>query len=692
MIRRKLGFTDEAERDLEQALTHVRAVHNPRRESAIQNNLGLIADGEAEDARGAAAIAAADRAVRAYRASLALLTEQDTADRAQTLSNIGVAFRRHVLAGGSRAFLDSADNAYAAAAVVQATLKDPLGRARLRHNKALILRDRGDFAGALVGLRQALTELRGAKDAWWEAVTLRELADTYRAMGAPQHTVALAYYDSAARSFEQLSGHTGDDASRAAYQDQKAALSLYEHWILASLDATAAGASPDVACESFAIAERARAQALRALMSAAVTRREPGESLATPGARELCRTAGHPALAYFETSDTLLVWLSDGEGAMHVGRVPVGRDSIQSLIAEARWAVGVDDERAGGTAPPAPDSATNDTMTPGGARPPVTSGESRAGVTAARGAAAADGGSAALAALATVLLPSGIRERLPVHGTLLVVPHGNIALVPFVALPRLTTDTTTLGARLSLVYAPSADVARLAESLPSDRIRRGDPGASLVAGDPVMPRALDDAGQPVRLASLPGARAEATSVAARLGVNALVQGQATEHEIRSRLPSARLVHLASHGIAYSSDARAEDSFIALAPGGAPGKSEADTDGHLTVRELLSDPALRLQADLVVLSACETALGRLRQSEGTLGLQRAFLARGARSVLVSLWRVDDRATRLLMDRFYAHWLDEHTTKAEALRLAQQDVRMKGYAAPKFWAAFQLVGAE
>ncbi len=157
--------------------------------------------------------------------------------------------------------------------------------------------------------------------------------------------------------------------------------------------------------------------------------------------------------------------------------------------------------------------------------------------------------------------------------------------------------------------------------------------------------------------------------------------------MRRRLPGASVVHLATHGYAYATEARARQSFVALAP------DEGD-DGFLTVGEILSDPALTLSADLVVLSACQTGLGDLKQAEGTVGLQRAFLARGVRSVLVSLWNVSDDATALLMRGFYAHWLDDpdHPSKAEAMHRAQEAVRADPrFAAPRYWAAFQLVGA-
>ena len=157
--------------------------------------------------------------------------------------------------------------------------------------------------------------------------------------------------------------------------------------------------------------------------------------------------------------------------------------------------------------------------------------------------------------------------------------------------------------------------------------------------------------------------------------------------MRARLPRASLIHLATHGYAFSSGACSRQSFIAL----APGRGE---HGVLSVGEVLDDPTLKLTAELVVLSACQTGLGDLKEAEGTVGLQRAFLAKGARSVLVSLWSVSAAATDLLMKRFYTHWLDDprHPTKAEALRLAQEDVRATpGYQHPRFWAAFQLVGA-
>jgi CHAT domain-containing protein len=267
------------------------------------------------------------------------------------------------------------------------------------------------------------------------------------------------------------------------------------------------------------------------------------------------------------------------------------------------------------------------------------------------------------------------------------VPNGSLALVPFAALPAgdTTSAGAVLGSRYAIRYAPS--LAFLARPVGDARARerRARVTDALVVGDPIMPRA-DAGGSGLLLARLPNAALEARQVAGRIHAVALGGAAATEGAVRRRIGRAAIVHLATHGYAYSSDARARDSFIALAPDSAH-------DGLLTVGEIL-DELGPITADLVVLSACQTGLGDLKQAEGTVGLQRAFLARGARSVLVSLWSVDDAATRRLMDRFYGHWLNDadRPTKAEALRRAQEDVRRtKGLEHPRYWAAFQLVGA-
>ena len=113
--------------------------------------------------------------------------------------------------------------------------------------------------------------------------------------------------------------------------------------------------------------------------------------------------------------------------------------------------------------------------------------------------------------------------------------------------------------------------------------------------------------------------------------------------------------------------------------------EGVEDGILTAKEI-STMDLR-DADLVVLSACETGLGDI-SGEGVFGLQRAFKMAGVRSILMALWKVDDKATQILMTSFYRLYA-EGKTKREALRLAQQEVRKSGYTDPYYWAGFVLL---
>ncbi|MEM7677537.1 MAG: CHAT domain-containing protein, partial [Myxococcota bacterium] len=111
-------------------------------------------------------------------------------------------------------------------------------------------------------------------------------------------------------------------------------------------------------------------------------------------------------------------------------------------------------------------------------------------------------------------------------------------------------------------------------------------------------------------------------------------------------------------------------------------------GFLTLNDVYQ---LRLKADLVTLSACETALGQEVVSEGLIGLTRGFLYAGARRVVASLWKVNDRATQALMAELYRGLLQKKWPAARALRHAQQTLAQNSrYAAPYYWAGFVLQG--
>jgi tetratricopeptide (TPR) repeat protein len=273
-----------------------------------------------------------------------------------------------------------------------------------------------------------------------------------------------------------------------------------------------------------------------------------------------------------------------------------------------------------------------------------------------------------------------VADALPADGSTIVIePHCSLWLVPFAALQL--ADGTWMGDRWSLLYAPSAQTL--------EEIRQEPPYAPmtnaklLAVGNPIMPTVTLPDGSQATLSSLPGAEAEVEAIAQLFPAaqrTLLIQAEATEAAVKQLALSHNIVHLATHGLAFGSDPLA--SLVALAP-------TEQENGLLTAREVIQSASL--PADLVVLSACQTGLGKIT-GEGMLGLSRAFLVAGARSLLVSQWSVSDSATKELMVAFYQHYL-EHGNKAIALQQAMKEVRFQPDCShPRYWAAFVVVGAE
>jgi CHAT domain-containing protein len=151
----------------------------------------------------------------------------------------------------------------------------------------------------------------------------------------------------------------------------------------------------------------------------------------------------------------------------------------------------------------------------------------------------------------------------------------------------------------------------------------------------------------------------------------------------SELASYRIVHFATHGLL--DDQHPELSGLVLSLVDENGRPR---DGFLRLNDIYN---LRLNPDLVVLSACQTGLGKEVRGEGLIGLTRGFMYAGARSVAASLWKVDDVATRELMMRFYGKMFKSGLRPAAALRAAQLEMlKSSEWRAPYYWAGFVLQG--
>ena len=291
------------------------------------------------------------------------------------------------------------------------------------------------------------------------------------------------------------------------------------------------------------------------------------------------------------------------------------------------------------------------------------------------------------------LLIDPIAELLPTdpEQPVIVIPQAELFLVPFPALQA--AEGEFLIERHTLLTAPSIQTLALTQQAKAKQQGQTGQGA-LVVGNPTMPSIPAPDGSVAPLTPLPGSEMEAIAIAQMLQTEPLIGDQAKESTILQRLPQARWVHLATHGLfSYGVNQPGQRQIpgaIALAtdpPASVPATTGAETirwDGLLTSAEIIN---LRLNAELVVLSACDTGLGDLT-GDGVVGLARAWMGAGVPSLVVSLWPVADNSTSALMQVFYGN-LTHGMTKAQALRQAMLTTA-KDYPNPSDWAAFTLLG--
>ncbi|NER46473.1 MAG: CHAT domain-containing protein, partial [Symploca sp. SIO1A3] len=268
------------------------------------------------------------------------------------------------------------------------------------------------------------------------------------------------------------------------------------------------------------------------------------------------------------------------------------------------------------------------------------------------------------------LLPENEEERI------IFIPHRELFLVPFAALQD--KNKAYLIEKHTILTAPSIQSLSLTRQH-RERVKNL-PGEALVVGNPTMPKFKN-------LSPLPGAETEAKKIAQMLDTEPLIGAEATETTIVQKLPKAKIIHLATHGLLDDISGVGSPGAIALAPFGKD-------DGFLTSREIMEEYGLTnttpLQAELVVLSACDTGRGEIK-GEGVVGLSRSLIAAGVPSLVVSLWKVPDHATQELMVEFYTNLYRKKLDKAQALRQAMLTMINGGENPdPLDWAAFTIIG--
>jgi len=295
---------------------------------------------------------------------------------------------------------------------------------------------------------------------------------------------------------------------------------------------------------------------------------------------------------------------------------------------------------------------------------------------------------------------------------LLIVADGALQYLPFAALPTPAPpaapvtpaaaatpggEAEPLVARHELVHLPSASTLALLRQQAARQqaalqgaARQGEPpgprmGTLAVVGDPVFAP-----GDPYRPLPYAGREAAALLALVPAGERLAALGSAANRDrvTGGELGRYRILHFATHGEIDTEHPELSRLVLSRIDGTGAGTGHPRDDGLLYALDIYR---LRLPAELVVLSACRTALGRRIRGEGLVGLTRAFFHAGASRVVVSLWKVDDESTAELMERFYRHLLVAGQSPAAALREAQNEMRHDPrWRSPLHWAGFILEG--
>jgi len=684
--RRMLGATDRAIDLYNQALVLRRAVGDPRTEATTLDNLGdaLVATGRL------------DEGLRALEQARALhAVSGDRREQAKNLQNLGRAFTRDP--GRSLEYSRRAAEMFR-------SIDDRNGLAGALAASARAERDLGDLDAARADAERALTAI--------EDVRGRVLSQDARALYlARQHDAYVLDIDilmrlhersptgghdaqafetserSRARSLAELLAESATPIRRgvdAALLDQERRLSAE---INAKADRIMRAAAPPAELETLT-REVHRLETEYEEVRASIRRASPAYAALTQPAPASLHDTQRDLLddetvlvEYSVAPSVSYAWVID-RTSMTTARLP-GADELERLVRDVHAQVGA-------RAPRANESA--------GEREQRVAAADRALASAAErlGAAIVGPFAARLAGRRVVFVPDGPLQYIPFAMLAIGPSSGARDLHPLIADSEIVTLPSASALRVQRQAAarprPPRGIAVIADPVFDRHDDRVAAGSTPPSARPVV--AEDDSRllahvAPARvIPRLPFTRQEASAILAVSGKSAddlqALDFDATKDLVVSgRLRDYRIVHFATHGYFDATEPALSSIVLSLVDrdGGA-------RDGFLKLHELYD---LDLPADLVVLSACETGLGRDVKGEGLVGLTRGFMYAGAARVVVSLWSVSDRGTAELMTALYREILSKHQRPAAALRAAQLALLASpAFHSPYYWAPFILQG--
>lgn len=591
-------------------------------------------------------------AIRAHEQSLALARSiGDQVGVGRALTNLGAAYM------GERDTAKAIEY-FEQSLPVKRAIGDRKGEVSALGNLALIHLSMGDGGKAIAQLRDVLELTRSIGDPRLTAMSLTQLGVALLSSGEPQ-----AAEDSLLQAVSIW------ETTRAGLGvDDQNKVSLFERQEITYRALQQALVAQQKYDEALATCERGRARALVELLSHKLTAAEGGtHAVVSPSPQQIREIAADEQATLVEYSIIYRDLDALKEGEQHPNEIYIW---VVSPAGDISF-------RATDVTPFQGQQHQDVVDFVGGARAALGVPNRDLEYVSAAHDATADEDADFLHQLYRLLIQP-IANLLPTdpHARVIFIPHRELAAIPFPAL--LDANGNYLIERHTILTAPSIQSLTYAPLAARRHAAAGNRGrGALVVGNPLMPKvSLKPGEEPKQLPPLPYAEQEALKVAESLKADPLIGPGATKANVVGRMPGQRIIHLATHGLL---------DLVGYGMPGAVALTPADGDDGLLKSEEILD--LRLDAELVVLSACNTGQGRMT-GDGVIGLARAFITAGVSSVIVSLWSVADDSTAFLMIRFYEH-LEGGCDKAAALRYAMLDTSAR-YLHPRDWAAFTLVG--
>ncbi len=529
--------------------------------------------------------------------------------------------------------------------MIQRKIGDPVGEAASLNGLGAAYNSLGEYKQAIDFYEQSLVIQREIGDPVGESISLNNLGETLFKIN--QFPEAEAKLRASIIIRETLrSKLVNNDHKVSIFETQISAYRLLQQVLVAQNKYN----------EALEISEMSRTRAFAELLQQNLfttdsTANEPTNTLSIPRIQQIAHQKNSTIVEYsIIDSDNLYIWVIQPNGnithrAANLEPLNQQNQSLEQIILKTRISIGVDE--------------IDDKKNKINLEPEYNRDET--------------GGYPLLKILYQILIEP-IADLLPTDPNSLVIfiPHYEIFLVPFTALQ--SANNRYLIEDHTILSAPSIQV--LEQTSEHHQNIKGLRQAALIVGDPTIAAKFQE--NPYKLRQLSRAKEAAEAIATILGTAAISGENATKAAILDQMLNTRIIHLSAHGLLDDFQGSGIPGTIILAASG-------DTDdGALNAAEILQ---LKLNSELVVLSACSTGRGKIT-GDGVNGLSRCFILAGVPSIIISLWNMGAVSAKLLMTEFYQN-LARGDNRAAALRRAMLTTKER-FPSPIAWAAFTLIG--